>query len=473
MGETLRVRWLAAPPPVALVTALRDRGIELVGHGAPFDIAVMDSASWPLSVGAAPALAPSLLLVAADDRPQLDALLSRLPPWMAVESVDTDAALLARRLRQHSAAPEFDTDPLTGVGNRRGLRRWLDTHDGEELVIVEFDIDHTKQINDKWGFEVGDQVLARVGTLLEQHAPRDGYVARMGDDEFIVTATKRETPPALLAEFLRRGAALESILEGGQPAAEGHAVVLSAGVSCGDDPTVLLQQAHLAVVSAKARGRNRTVDFDAMRMAASDSFEERAFEDMTVLAAQRAAELITSGGRRVFSLLRDEAETDPLTGLPNRRFFNKKLEWEARAAVEQKVPLSMIWVDIDHFGLFNKRFSYVVGDSVLRHVAQTLRDIVGDAGWVARWGGEEFAVVLSGCRLDEALVVAERLRAGVEVEDFVPEDRRRVGVTISAGVAQWLPDEQLRDLIERLSMGVALAKEQRNDVRAAPDPLRG
>ncbi len=472
-GDSVRVRWLAAPPPLALVSVLRSKNIELVAHDAPFDLVVVDAASWPLGAGSSSSMAPSVLLIDQDDQSDLDRLLARLPETLAVESLTTHPALLARRLRQHASAPEFETDPLTGVGNRRGLQRWLHRHDGREIVLIEFDIDHIKHINDKWGFEVGDQALARVGALLEQHVPRDAYVARLGDDEFIVAAPRGETSPALLAEFLRRGAALDAVPADARAPGESQAVVMCAGVSSGDDPDVLLQQAHLAVVAAKARGRDRAVDFEAMRLAASDSFEERAFEDMTVLAAQRAAELITSGGRRVFSLLRDEAETDPLTSLPNRRYFNKKLEWEAHAAAEAGIPLSVIWVDVDHFGLFNKRFSYVVGDSVLRHVAQTVREIVGEAGWVARWGGEEFAVVLGDCRLDEALVVAERLRAGVEVEDFVPEDRRRVGVTVSAGVAQWSPDESIRDLITRVSVGVALAKEKRNDVRAAPDPLVG
>lgn len=299
-------------------------------------------------------------------------------------------------------------------------------------------------------------------------------MARFGDDDFIVAATRAETSPQLLAEFLRQGATYDTVRSGPPHPGERLRATLSAGVTNGKEPAeVLLQQAHVAAVAAKARGRDQSVDFDVMRLAASGAFEERAFEDMTVLAAQRAAELITSGGRKMLSLLRDEAETDPLTGLPNRRYFNKKLEWDTKAAEENATPLSVVWVDIDHFGQFNKRFSYVVGDSVLRHVALRLRELVGDAGWVARWGGEEFAVVLAGCRLDEGLVVAERLRAGVEIEDFVPEDRRRMGVTISAAVAEWVPGESLREFIERISVGVALAKEKRNDVRAAPGPATG
>jgi diguanylate cyclase (GGDEF)-like protein len=475
MAGSVRVRWLAAPPSLDLAHELAVKDIELVVTDSTYDVVVVDPTSWPLGVNAAVSAAVPLLLVVDElDVPVLDAFLARLPTTMAVESVRTHPALLARRMRQLATSPEFETDPLTGVGNRRGLQRWLARNAERELVVIELDVDHMKHINDRWGPEVGDQVLAGVAVLLEQHVPRGGYVARLGDDDFVVAAVRGETEPALLAEFLRQGATVDSLRPGPPHVGEELRVTLSAGVTSGDEPgEVMLQQAHLAVIAAKARGRDRSVDFDAMRLAASGAFEERAFEDMTVLAAQRAAELITSGGRQMLSLLRDEAETDPLTGLPNRRYFNKKLEFEARASAEQGYPVSVIWVDVDHFGNFNKRFSYVVGDSVLRHVAQRLRELTGEAGWVARWGGEEFAVVLAHCRLDEAMVLAERLRAGVEVEDFVPEDRRRMGVTISAGVAQLAPGEQLRSFVERLSLGVALAKERRNEVRAAPEPAAG
>lgn len=468
----VRVRWMAAPPDFVLAQALASKSIELVTVDSPYDVVVVDPSSWPQGASAAVAAAvPLLLVVDTPEVPQLDALLARLPLTMAVESLMTHPSLLARRIRQLVAAPEFETDPLTGVGNRRGLQRWIERHTDEDLVVVEFDVDHMKHLNEQWGSDVGDQVLSGVAMMLEQHIPRGAYLARPGDDEFVVVAPRAQTKPALLAEFLRQGATVDSVRAGGAASEHRLRVRLSAGVSSGEESVdVLMQQAHIATVAAKARGRDRTVDYDAMRLSTTEPFEERAFEDMTMLAAQRAAELITSGGRRMLSLLRDEAETDSLTGLPNRRYFNKKLEWEMRVAAEQHAPLSVIWIDIDHFGMFNKRFSYVVGDSVLRHVAQRLRELVGEAGWVARWGGEEFAVVLGDCRLDEALVVAERLRSGVEIEDFVPEDRRRMGVTISAGVAQWLPGESLRGFIERLSVGVALAKEKRNDVRAAPQP---
>lgn len=470
MGELTRVRWLAAPPSLDLAQGLRTRGITLVPDPERHDVVVLDVTAWRHGSPATSSGGPTLLLVGPGDEDRLEALLASLPSSTVVESVHTHPSLLARRMHQLAGSPAQDLDPLTSAVNRRGLQRWLRRHEGEDLVVVHLDVDHMKQVNERWGFEVGDQVLAALGRHLADLVPPTGVLGRPGDDEFVVATRKGETAPRLFAELIRRGAALEDVMLGGATRGDVASIRLSSGVTSGsDDVDVLMEQAHVALVAAKAHGRDRTVDYDELRLATSEAFEERAFEDMTLVAAQRAAEVIASGGRRMFSLLRDEAETDPLTGLGNRRSFDKRLQWELREAVEARRPVTLILIDIDNFGAFNKRFSYVVGDSVLRHVAHVLRDIVGDTGWVARWGGEEFAVVMPHTTLEEGSAVAERLRAGVEVEDFVPEDRRRLAVTISAGVALWRPGESVAEVLARLSGGVALAKLTRNSVRLAPD----
>ncbi len=471
MGESLRVRWLAAPLAPTLVQQLATELVELVPEGGDCDVVVVDPATWPTRqlAAASGGPAPIMMLVSSDDERRLAVHLARLPESMVVESRSAHPALLARRLRQLGSAPDLEIDPLTGLSNRRGLQRWLRRNEGRDVVAVELDVDQMKQVNDLWGHDAGDRTLTEIGALLEQHIPLGGLICRISGDEFVVVVLRGETEPRLLAEYLRQGAEIGSADQAsGHPSAT-LSVQLSAGVSSGRyDLDGLVQQAHIALVAAKARGRNRTMEYEAMREDALGSFEERAFEDMTLVAAQRAAETIASGGRRMFSLLRDEADTDALTSLPNRRYFNKKLAWEMRMSTEQQTPLSVIWVDIDNFGQFNKRFSYAVGDSVLRHVAQTVSRHASESGWVARWGGEEFAVVVGGLRQDRAVELAERLRAAVEVEDFVPEDRRKLHVTISAGVAEWIVGEGSQEFVERISKAVAAAKEKRNSVWPPP-----
>jgi diguanylate cyclase len=128
---------------------------------------------------------------------------------------------------------------------------------------------------------------------------------------------------------------------------------------------------------------------------------------------------------------------DALTGIANRRHFDRALDREVRRARRERVPLSLIFLDLDEFKRFNDTFGHARGDVVLRQVAQTLDETFRRGGdLVARYGGEEFAVVLPGVDVRRAELYAERLRrrvwrlaiAGDSAQGF---DR----ITISGGVA--------------------------------------
>jgi diguanylate cyclase (GGDEF)-like protein len=139
------------------------------------------------------------------------------------------------------------------------------------------------------------------------------------------------------------------------------------------------------------------------------------------------------GLARVNLLLHDEAYRDALTGLANRRRLDEAL-MEAYSRIQQEpLPLSIALADIDHFKQINDRFTHAIGDEVLRQVAHLLREAFRDSDLVARFGGEEFALVLTGLELEAALRVCERVRASIEAFDWAaihPELR----VTLSIGV---------------------------------------
>ncbi len=128
---------------------------------------------------------------------------------------------------------------------------------------------------------------------------------------------------------------------------------------------------------------------------------------------------------------------DALTGVANRRHFDRSLDRELRRARRDGQPLSLIFLDLDEFKRFNDTYGHARGDEVLRRVAQTLNETFRRGGdFVARYGGEEFAVVLPGVDTRRAALYAERLRRRIwrlAIPYEVGETTDRV--TISGGVA--------------------------------------
>ncbi len=129
------------------------------------------------------------------------------------------------------------------------------------------------------------------------------------------------------------------------------------------------------------------------------------------------------------------ALTDGLTQIHNRRHFQIRLAEEFRRAQRYDNPMALILADIDHFKAVNDTAGHVVGDQVLRKVAGCFQACIRDTDTVARWGGEEFAVVLPQTHLAGALTVAERIRRDVSTLRLGPADS--VSVTTSLGVSSY------------------------------------
>ncbi len=132
---------------------------------------------------------------------------------------------------------------------------------------------------------------------------------------------------------------------------------------------------------------------------------------------------------------------DALTGIANRRHFDRALEREVRRARRDAQPLSLVFLDLDEFKLFNDSYGHTRGDEVLRKVAQTLDETFRRGGdLVARYGGEEFAVVLPGVDGRRAGLYAERLRRRIW-RLSIPYNASQLTdrVTISGGVATVYP----------------------------------
>jgi diguanylate cyclase (GGDEF)-like protein len=153
------------------------------------------------------------------------------------------------------------------------------------------------------------------------------------------------------------------------------------------------------------------------------------------------------------SLLQRYALTDALTELPNRRGFQNACQREFAPERRKGSPMSLIVLDIDRFKQINDDCGHDRGDCVLRQVAQVVRSVTGPTHYPVRWGGDEFAILLPGCGLDQAREIAERVRS--EVESY----RFHLGpVTVSLGMAEYCGDTSPDSLFKRADQALYRAK---------------
>lgn len=168
---------------------------------------------------------------------------------------------------------------------------------------------------------------------------------------------------------------------------------------------------------------------------------------------------------------RQEALTDGLTNLANRKAFDAEIERVLHNAQETGETFSLIMMDIDHFKAFNDNYGHQVGDQVLRLVAKTLTDGVKGRDMAARYGGEEFVIILPQTNLPAAETLADNLRQAVAKKEVVNRNSGETlgRITLSGGAAEYFPGESIEDLIERADAALYTAKNNgRNQVVAAP-----
>lgn len=147
--------------------------------------------------------------------------------------------------------------------------------------------------------------------------------------------------------------------------------------------------------------------------------------------------------------------TDPLTGVGNRRYLMSRLEDEILRARRYMRPLSIMFFDIDYFKRINDTYGHAIGDMVLSCSAEALRSCLRECDQLGRYGGEEFVVLLPETSVEEAVGAAERMRAAIAGMQLaqIPET-----LTVSAGLAEWIPGESGDSLLQRSDRAMYQAK---------------
>ncbi len=152
--------------------------------------------------------------------------------------------------------------------------------------------------------------------------------------------------------------------------------------------------------------------------------------------------------------LEKQSQTDVLTQIFNRRFFNMQLAKEAARSTRHRTPLSVLMFDIDHFKAINDKHGHLVGDRILQELSALVQDNIRQSDFLARWGGEEFALLTPGVGLKNAGKFAEKLRCLIEKHDFSIDQQ----VTCSFGVSCYKSAEEISTLMQRADQALYQAK---------------
>jgi len=164
--------------------------------------------------------------------------------------------------------------------------------------------------------------------------------------------------------------------------------------------------------------------------------------------------------RQELEKTKEEATTDPLTGLKNRRAFEKSMQDNIKCVDENQSILCLVMIDIDYFKKVNDNYGHLFGDRVLKSVASLLMANIKGKDTIARFGGEEFAIMLPDTKLEYAQIVAESLRSAVEKARIrkIKTGEMLDKLTVSLGITYYHIGESIDEFIDRADKALYLSK---------------
>jgi diguanylate cyclase (GGDEF)-like protein len=325
-------------------------------------------------------------------------------------------------------------DELTGSHNRRHLIQLIENEKertarlGSLFCLCLLDIDYFKRINDTYGHSAGDTVLREFAATVQRQIRESDSFGRYGGEEFLLMLPETSVDEArVLAERVR--ANIEKLGFTGLPQL---AVTVSIGIAefrINESIGQTVARADEALYLAKSSGRNRVVCHGQ--------------PDLLVPALAAPS---------------DNAQCDTLTGLLNRRMLLDRLSHAMDRAVRHQNKVALLLLNVNKFKEVNDALGYEAGDAVLVHTADTMRAVLRDSDTVARWGGDEFVVVLEDLAQEaDALAVAEKILDRFAMPITVQE--RPCFITLSIGIAVYTgPGCDQDTLLKRADIAMTRAK---------------
>jgi diguanylate cyclase len=228
--------------------------------------------------------------------------------------------------------------------------------------------------------------------------------------------------------------------------------------------------AAMGAASAKAKAAKSIEEVRDTLSAIVVSTEKMAAQNQALESKLAAMTSQITEIKQHLQTAREEATTDSLTGIANRKTFDQRLGVDIEDAVTTHAPLVLLMLDIDHFKKFNDMRGTETADQVLRLVARTLLGNVKGRDVAARYGIDEFAILLPGTSLKSGIQVAEILRHAIESKEITDRatNQKLGSITLSIGVAKYREGEDIMAFIDRAEGALAEAKKGgRNRVRVA------
>lgn len=214
-----------------------------------------------------------------------------------------------------------------------------------------------------------------------------------------------------------------------------------------------------SMVSAPIVAKDRLLGVLNLHKSEREGFNET---DLSLIRATTNQLAVAIENSQLYEKTRTLSNTDELTNIPNRRYFYAILRREFAYAQRYKSSFSLIMVDIDHFKLYNDTYGHLNGDIALSTVATILLQNTRGIDVVARFGGEEFIILLANTNKENAFLVAEKLRNAVSDEVFLLNTKEAVTqkIHISLGIAEYPSDSTgLEDLVEKADQALYAAKD--------------